>query len=84
MVCSFCEKEPKEHYFGSYCKECRELKNIMNVYGHKKVLEIVKFCCLRNDQQIQNKKDIELRPPKINIDKKVCFKETLLRGGKKI
>jgi len=56
----------------------------MNVYGHKKVLDIVKFCCLRNDQQIQNKKDIELRPPKINIDKKVCFKETLLRGGKKI
>ena len=64
--CYFCEKEPAEKYFGYYCADCREIKNIMNVYGREKVLGIVKSCCIRNDKQIQNKIDIELGDIKLN------------------
>ena len=60
-LCYMCEKEPCEKYFGYWCPKCRELKNIMNVYGKDKVLEIVKFCTLRSDKQINNKEKLILQ-----------------------
>ena len=56
-----CEKEYCERYFGYWCSDCRELKNIMNVYGREKVLDIVKKCTLRNCKQINNKVGVILQ-----------------------
>ena len=55
MPCYFCETEPRESTFGYWCKECRELKNICNVYGFKRSLDILKKCCIRNEEQLEAK-----------------------------
>lgn len=70
VYCYLCEKEPVEKYFGYWCTSCREIKNIMNVYGKDKVLEIVKKCCIRNTNQINNKINIELKTKKPADDQK--------------
>jgi len=51
--CYLCEKE--SCYVSYFCDDCREIKNIMNVYGRKEVLDIVKTCTMRNKSQIKNK-----------------------------
>ena len=43
--CKFCEAKPVETWFGSWCAECRQIKNLCNVYGYERVLEILKKCC---------------------------------------
>ena len=53
LSCYLCEKETC--YVSWFCEECREIKNIMNVYGRKEVLDIVKTCTIRNKKQIDNK-----------------------------
>ena len=60
--CSLCEKEPA--YFKNHCEICREIKNIMNVYGHKEILEILKRVCIRNPTQQTYKIDKELKDDK--------------------
>ena len=42
MVCVLCEKKSVENWFGSFCVECRQIKNLGNVYGFERVLEILK------------------------------------------
>lgn len=54
MYCYLCENE----YVGirSYwCAECRKIKNLMNVYGRDRILNILETCCLRNENQLENK-----------------------------
>ena len=53
--CRFCESKPVETWFGSWCAECRQIKNLCNVYGYERVLEILKKCCIRNENQLENK-----------------------------
>jgi len=53
--CRFCESKPVETWFGSWCTECRQIKNLCNVYGYERVLEILKKCCIRNENQLENK-----------------------------
>ncbi len=53
--CKFCEAKPVETWFGSWCTECRQIKNLCNVYGYERVLEILKKCCIRNENQLENK-----------------------------
>ncbi len=55
MTCKFCESKPVETWFGSWCSECRQIKNLCNVYGYERVLEILKKCCIRNESQLENK-----------------------------
>ena len=55
MVCVLCEKKPTEAWFGSFCSECRQIKNLGNVYGFERVLEILKKCCIRDESQLENK-----------------------------
>ena len=62
--CYLCEKESV--YLSWFCDDCRKIKNIMNVYGKKELLEILETTCLRNKNQIGYKID--------NIVKKVAFK----------
>lgn len=51
--CYLCEKE--SCYVTYFCEQCREIKNIMNVYGRAEVLDIVKTCTIRNKKQLNNK-----------------------------
>ena len=55
MPCYFCEQENREYYSGYWCKSCRELKNICNVYGYKRSLDILKKVCIRTEEQLENK-----------------------------
>ena len=55
MPCYFCEKESREYFTGYWCASCRELKNICNVYGYKRSLDILKKVCIRNEAQLENK-----------------------------
>lgn len=66
MVCVLCEKNPCETWFGSFCVDCRKIKNLGNVYGFKRTLDILQKCCIRNANQLENK---------INIQKKVVESE---------
>ena len=65
--CYLCEKESV--YLTWFCGDCRKIKNIMNVYGKKELLQILETTCLRNKNQIGYKID--------NLVKKVVFKETI-------
>ena len=53
--CKFCESKQVEHWFGSWCSECRQIKNLCNVYGYERVLEILKKCCIRDETQLEKK-----------------------------
>jgi len=55
MTCKFCESKPVETWFGSWCSDCRQIKNLCNVYGYVRVLEILRKCCIRNENQLENK-----------------------------
>ena len=55
MVCVLCEKKPTEAWFGSFCSDCRQIKNLGNVYGFERVLTILRKCCIRDEQQLENK-----------------------------
>ena len=57
MVCVLCEKNSVENWFGSFCPECRQIKNLGNVYGFDRVLEILKKCCIRDENQLERKID---------------------------
>ena len=52
--CYFCETNERESWSESWCATCKQMKNIGNVYGFDKMLDIVKKCCLRNDIQLEN------------------------------
>ena len=52
--CLWCETKPKE-WFSNWCAECREQKNLNNVYGFDRVLTIMKKCCIRDESQLENK-----------------------------
>lgn len=50
FLCYLCEKE--RCYTSYFCEDCRQIKNIMNVYGKKDVVSILKTTCLRDQTQI--------------------------------
>jgi len=56
-VCVLCEKKSVENWFGSFCPDCRQIKNLGNVYGFERVLEILKKCCIRDETQLEKKID---------------------------
>ena len=57
--CVLCEVEKSENWFGSFCTDCRKIKNLGNVYGFKRTLEILEKCCIRNPNQLENKITIQ-------------------------
>ena len=80
--CYLCEKETC--LITWFCPECREIKNIMNVYGRKELLDIIKTCTIRNKTQIKNKIELVKKeqeesecPPQTRSQKKKdkCLKE---------
>ena len=61
MVCSYCGINPSEGYFKYYCKPCADLRRMLILHDPKKCVEILQFCLLRNNTQIDNKKKISCR-----------------------
>ena len=65
-LCYLCEKNERECWGGYWCEDCRQLKNICNVYGYKRALNILKECCIRNEDQLERKilsrKGLEINP----------------------
>ena len=53
--CVFCEIEPNEYWFSSFCSNCRKIKNLANVYGFDRVLTILEKCCIRDEHQLEAK-----------------------------
>ncbi len=53
--CRLCEKESVENWFGNFCYNCRKIKNLGNVYGFDRILEILRKCCIRDESQLENK-----------------------------
>ena len=64
--CKFCEAKPVENWFGSWCSECRQIKNLCNVYGYDRVLEILKKCCIRDETQFEKKIDNHRRSKSVS------------------
>jgi len=61
-----CEKNSVENWFGSFCPECRQIKNLGNVYGFDRVLEILKKCCIRDENQLEKKIDSHKRSKSVS------------------
>ena len=82
--CYFCEKEPRENWTGFWCSNCRQIKNLANVYGYDKVLEILKDCCIRNSDQLDRKIQLKrgLKSIEINAKGKIVEGDYNLRSGK--
>ena len=60
--CYLCEKES---VFTTYfCDDCRKIKNIMNVYSKRDVLNILEQVCLRNKKQTVAKVEDQQRQQK--------------------
>ena len=57
--CYFCEVEDRLSWSSYWCSSCREVKNLCNVYGYAKVLEILKSVCIRDNEQIERKINIK-------------------------
>ena len=55
MSCYLCT-EPRDSYMGYFCEKCEKIKNIMKLYDN--VLETLEFVYIRNDTQVDNKKNI--------------------------
>ena len=39
--CVMCEVKPNQYWGGSFCENCRAIKNLGNVYGYEKILELL-------------------------------------------
>tara|TARA_R110000796_G_scaffold22152_3_gene64494 strand:- start:289 stop:540 length:252 start_codon:yes stop_codon:yes gene_type:complete len=55
MTCKFCETASTEYWFSNFCSNCRKIKNLANVYGFDRVLTILEKCCIRDENQLENK-----------------------------
>lgn len=60
-VCSFCEIQERESFWKSYCEDCAMLRRMLVLHEPKKCVQILKRCLIRNEQQISNKINVELR-----------------------
>lgn len=77
MVCVLCERNPVENWFGSFCVECRQIKNLGNVYGFTRTLDILKKCCIRDESQLEKKiENHKTKLPTIKEEKEVDLKSS--------
>lgn len=64
--CKLCEKE---YVYTTYiCSSCRRIKHCMNLYGSKRVVEILENVLIRNKDQQKYKIKSELTKEKNSID----------------
>ena len=74
MVCSICEVNDIEFFFGKYCKECRKLKHIINLFSLDKVMSVLSCVLIVNEEtqleQIKQELKTELNTREYNLRKK--------------
>jgi hypothetical protein len=74
MVCSICEVNEIEFFFGKYCKECRRLKHIINLFSLEKVMSVLSSVLIVNDdtqeEHIKEELKTELTQREYNLRKK--------------
>jgi len=71
-ICYFCENIPVETWFGSFCSDCRKIKNIGNIYGFKEIKLVLEKVCIRNEKQRQFKIDSKLKESETENDTITC------------
>lgn len=71
-ICYFCENVQVESWFGSFCSDCRKIKNIGNIYGFKEIKLVLEKVCIRNEKQRQFKIDTKLKESETEQDKITC------------
>lgn len=84
-ICSFCEEQERESYWRSYCEDCAMLRRMLVLHDSKKCVEILKRCLIRNEQQITNKINLELKKEIIETanDQKDYDQKPITRSTKK-
>tara|TARA_R100001591_G_scaffold114006_2_gene127809 strand:- start:46 stop:336 length:291 start_codon:yes stop_codon:yes gene_type:complete len=83
-LCSFCNERERESYWKYYCKDCAMLRRMLVLHNPNKCVEILKRCLIRNEQQITNKINVELKnmPKKENFLEKSLNKKDEVEGVK--
>ena len=71
-ICYFCENVAVETWFGSFCSDCRKIKNIGNIYGFKEIKLVLEKVCIRNEKQRQFKIDSKLKESDQENDTITC------------
>jgi len=54
MPCYLCN-QPREAYFGHFCKECNNLKHLMSLYTPDTIHSLVSKCLLVNEEKIETR-----------------------------
>tara|TARA_R110001592_G_scaffold84381_2_gene249538 strand:- start:452 stop:712 length:261 start_codon:yes stop_codon:yes gene_type:complete len=80
--CYFCENEPVENWFGTYCTNCRKIKNLGNVYGFARIYNILENCCIRNPDQLESKILKQKKEIKLDTNDKKLLKDVIKSGIK--
>ena len=58
LWCKLCKSE---YVFTTYlCENCSRIKHIMNIYGNKRVLEVIESVLIRNTDQQNHKVKTEV------------------------
>tara|TARA_R110000787_G_scaffold73417_1_gene163481 strand:- start:641 stop:892 length:252 start_codon:yes stop_codon:yes gene_type:complete len=74
MVCSICEVNEIEFFFGKYCKDCRRLKHIINLFSLDKVMSVLSCVLIVNEEtqleKIKEELKTELNTREYNLRKK--------------
>jgi len=61
MPCSYCNEYPCDGYLSSYCEDCAMLRRLLKIHDSKKCVNILRRVLIRNETQINNKINIELK-----------------------
>ncbi len=76
--CYLCETEQTDSYFGYWCKDCRRIRHLINLYGLEKVGEVLERVLVRDTSKQEHKirdclkDEIEVR--KYNLRNKPVIK----------
>lgn len=54
-ICYMCEKNQRVSWNDYFCSDCKEIRAIAEVYGWDRITTIVKKCCVRSEEQLENK-----------------------------
>lgn len=61
MPCTYCNEYPCDGYLSSYCEDCAMLRRMLKIHDAKKCVNILKRVLIRNENQVNNKINIELK-----------------------
>tara|TARA_R110002073_G_scaffold130197_3_gene276845 strand:- start:4151 stop:4420 length:270 start_codon:yes stop_codon:yes gene_type:complete len=59
--CGICEINDIEFFFGSWCKDCRRLKHIINLFSLEKIMSVLDSVLIVDESTQKNKINEELK-----------------------